>query len=481
MTLKRFLNENKMLILLLFVFNFVFSIQKVFFYNIGYDTDEFLTVPDWTLCIWIGHGRYSLVLLKKIFSFCQINNIYILNAITYLNVFIYSVIFLYFLNIDKQKTDKKKCFVCAAALISAPIFMEQYYFTLQSAEISFSMIAMMIAFVMTYRFLDTKKLRYALMTFPILVFCFGSYQSFVNLYIVGVLICLYKLNNEIFKENLIRIAKSIILWGASFAAYQIVIKIVLQVTNVADSGYIVSQISWLTESFSKAILTVLVTTGRIVLGLGNVLNLSYSICLIYVLYKIIKEKKYLNWKNFYLAALFLSPFLLNIITASPLIIRSVISFPVLCSFIFFEYYKECNKFRNVVWIILASQIIHSQLLMYGDNIRYKNDVAIAEKIYSDCNADANTHIVIIGLERTEENVFSFKGQVMGHSFFEWSADKENVTEERVKNFMALHGYIFTSPTADEKEAAKSIEFDAEYPEEGYIIEKNGCFYVNLGK
>lgn len=90
-----------------------------------------------------------------------------------------------------------------------------------------------------------------------------------------------------------------------------------------------------------------------------------------------------------------------------------------CVFVYFEFYRSNRQAKYIICLVLISQIINSQALLYADNVRYENDLTVSKKIYQDCGADKNTPIVFVGIERTEENVFSIKGQVMGCSFFEW--------------------------------------------------------------
>lgn len=179
--------------------------------------------------------------------------------------------------------------------------------------------------------------------------------------------------------------------------------------------------------------------------------------------------------------MFLSPFLLNIVTGNPLLIRATLTLPLLCAFLFYEYFTFGRGIKIAVAIVLVSQIVHGQLLIRSDQLRYQNDLEIARKIYADCNADENTHIAMIGLEKTEENISVFEGQIIGQSFFEWSVDDKNVEEVRVNFFMRLHDLPFQMPTEKEWLEADSITFSAEYPEEGYIVKKKDCYYVNLGK
>ena len=70
---------------------------------------------------------------------------------------------------------------------------------------------------------------------------------------------------------------------------------------------------------------------------------------------------------------------------------------------------------------------------------------------------------------------------MGKSFFEWSNDKRNVDETRILYFMQCMDMPLAAPTQEQVEYAGNISFGGEYPDDGYIMEHQGCIYVNLGE
>ncbi len=483
-TFKNYIRCNARIIGCIGLFTIAFCALRLIFPTVSYDTDEWLANPQHTLTHWLGIGRFSLVFLK--YCFGTGTSLLTLNVVTYINVFIYTVLFLYFINIDREHFDGRKDFLCGIVLISSPIFLEQYYFTLQCAEVSFAMILIVISFIATYKILskDIPLYRKGFLlsaTIILLVFSFGMYQAFVNLYVIGVLICLYKLNTEESRKNLRNICFCILIFLVSLILYACISQFVISYFNVAKDGYL--GIEWLNGNFAETLKDLIVTIGRIILGHGNILNLSYTFCLLYILYIIFfRSKKYICWNNFYLIALLASPFLLNVLTGTNFVIRSVLGFPVLCTFLFHEFFDEGNLLKLALYVTVLSQIIHSQLLLYSDYIRNKNDAAIAEKIYRDCSADENTVIVFKGIRSADNNSFSFKGQVMGHSFFEWCTDldPENAEWTRILYFMQSQGLYTASPTPEQIALRDSIKFTSQYPDDGYIIEENGAYYVNLG-
>lgn len=483
-TFKNYIRRHIRLIGFIGLFTIAFCALRLIFPTVSYDTDEWLANPQNTLTHWLGIGRFSLVFLK--YCFGTGTSLLALNIVTYVNVFIYTVLFLYFIHIDCERLDSRKDFLCGIVLISSPIFLEQYYFTLQSAEVSFAMILIVLSFITTYKLLTEKtslsrKGLLGAVTLILLIFSFGMYQAFVNLYVIGVLICLYKLNTEDSRKNLKNIGFCLLIFLVSLIAYACISEFAISYFNIVKDGYL--GIEWFNGNFAGTLKDLIVTIGRIILGYGNILNLSYTFCLLYILYIIFfRSKKYICWNNFYLIALLASPFLLNILTGTNFVIRSVLGFPVLCTFLFWEFYENEKLLKFCLYITVLSQIIHSELLLYSDYIRNKNDTAIAEKIYRDCSADENTVIVFKGKRSADNNSFSFKGQVMGHSFFEWCTDldPQNAEWTRILYFMQSQGLRTASPALEQLALRDSIKFTAQYPNDGYIKEENGVYYVNLG-
>ncbi len=479
-TFIHFLRDNWKMVLGLAVFTILFSLQKIMVYNIGYDTDEFLINPDGTLQHWLSIDRFSLVFLKEVFPFLR-GDLYLLNVLTYVHFFLFAVVFVYFLNMGAAGNNWKKNLICGGLIISSPVLLEQFYFTLQSAEFSLALFVMAVCFVLTYHLLETGKIINILFLVPLLVFCYGMYQAFLNLYIAGVLICMYKLNREERSQNIRRIVLMAGVWLVSAVIYFSVSAVVKVQLQVPQSEYLADKVAWISEPFGGALFWLAVSVGRVVLGIGHVLNLSYLISFLFLLYYFVNSKRKVSWKTFYMICLLASPFLINVVTGSRLLIRSMIVLPVFCAFVFFEFYSLFRRSKYIIWAVLVSQILNSQILLCADNIRFKNDVEIAQDIYRQCDANEETVIVFTGIERTEENVFSFKGQVMGKSFFEWSNDKRNVDETRILYFMQCMDMPLAAPTQEQVEYAGNISFGGEYPDDGYIMEHQGCIYVNLGE
>ena len=459
------MKKFKIEIIIIGIITLLFSLYKIINTSFGYDTDLLILYPKYIMDSWLSLSRYSLVFFKYIFHLYNNIDLRLFNIITYFNVFIYCIIYLYFLNINKERNLLRNI-LSIAIVITSPILLEQYNFTLQSPEVSFGMILMMFSFITTYKFLKSGRMIYSFITFILLVLCFGIYQSFINLYVLGALVCIYKLKD--YKKN---IFKTMIIFIISFMCYYLISGVVISLFDIEKSSYLSSQIGWFDGVFSSLII-VLKNFYYVMIGKGSLLNLGYLMCFITLLLYLIRSKK-ISFDMFLLILIVLSPLLLNSVTGSRITGRSLFSIPFMMSFIFFEFY-DFKLVKMFFVILLISQIVHCYLLLTSDYKRYVKDIEISRKIYSDCG-DASI-FYLYGIEKSEENMNILKGEEMGKSFFEWSPDGINVSDYRVQNFMIIHGMMFDLGDINEK----SISFKDEYPNDGYFIKKGNKCYINFG-
>lgn len=473
----QFLNDNKMELFILAGIVFIFGSFKIFNYSFSYDTDLIILDPKSIMDSWLGLGRYFLVFIKTLF--CMYDNLFLINLLTYVNVFIYSALLIYFFNIGLKKHNLVRDILCILILVTSPFFLEQYNFTLQSFEVSFSMILLVLSYITTYYYLSNKKLRYGLLTVLLLLMIFGTYQSFINLYIIGVLISLYKLNDSSIKNNATNIIKTIIIFIISLVGYFIISKVIQQVFHITTTSYLSDMIMWNQQSIFMILFGFLKDIVKTGLGVGKIVNLAFLVSYFVMFIFAIKNRKN-KIRLMYIIFLMISPFLLNIVTGSRVIFRSLLGLSIVSSFFFFDFFDFHGIIKYLVILCVVSQFINCFLLLYFDYQRYLNDVNISSKIYKDCGSSNDIRLIIKGIEYTEENIKSYKGEVMGRSYFEWTIDGITADIYRINNFMKIHGYDVKLPMEEDYNRIGNILFENEYPNVGYYIKENDVCFINLG-
>ena len=456
-------------ILIIGILVLVFSLYKIINISFGYDTDLLILDPHNIMDSWLSLSRYGLVFIKYILNLYNNIDLRLFNIITYINIFLYSVLFLYYLNLDR-KSDTFRNVLSTILVITSPILLEQYGFTLQSPEVSFGVVLMMFTFILTYFYLKNNNKKYLIFIILLLVLCFGIYQSSFNLYILGALISIYKLNNN-YKKNII---KTISIFIICSIFYFLISSFIINAFDIEKSSYLTSQIGWI-NGFGSTLIVVIKDFIKAIIGYGNILNFGYSASFI-ILLLVIKLCEKTKTELLMLLLIIISPLLLNFATGSIITYRSLLTIPFMVSFMFFEFYDVHRIIKVLLILLIISQIIHCYSLMISDYHRYLNDVHISKKIYKDCNANKDTVIYLYGIEKTEENIKVFKGETLGYSYYEWSIDGINLSDYRVKNFMNIHNmnYILGDNSIDKP------NFNAEYPNDEYYIKDGNVCYVNFG-
>ena len=496
------IKKNKTVYLILLISTLIFSVQRVFVYSIGYDTALYLWSPETMYNSWYGHERFMLVFLKRLIPSIQ-SNLHILNAITYFNAFLYSSLFVTFLDLtdkaalDEERTVKhaiRNCFV-GLLILTSPFFLEQYYFTLQSAEVSLGFLVISISFFVTWFMLNEavlwRKLLLGLLDVLLVAFCISMYQYFAIMFIIGFLICMIRIDSNECKTNILGIIQGIVVLAVSLVTYYIADEMVLKILGKPKDSYLGNE--WVRMPFNEALTRVVTDIGRAVTGHGHVHNLAFTLSAFFLLYLVLKSKKIISWKTLYYLGLVVTPFLLSLLLANYLLARTSIALSYVSAFVFYIAFdaktdklkKTIHPYRILLIFYVIVQFATCQLITFSDNKRYKNDQAIAQKIYEDIGADKDTELYFIGIEETEENIDVFRGEVIGASFFEWGTTPESVNQYALYVFMGNEGYKYKYPSSEMFSVGDKINEEgtitAEYPDEGYFLKVDQGYVVNLGE
>lgn len=493
-----YLKKRKLVCFLLLLFVVLFSLQRMIWYTVGYDTASYLYWPETMLQSWYTHSRFMLVFLKRAFPFLS-GNLLALNILTYVHAYIYTILFLYFLNLkpanEQETPDVKRSLLskedvrdlfCGMFLVSSPFFLEQYYFTLQSAEISLCFILITISFLTTWHALTAAQTRIRLLLFgvsTILVFFTVSvYQYFAVMYLVGALFCLIKLQKTDPRSNLLAILQCAVVFLIGIAFYVIVNKLVLSMLGLAPDSYLGNE--WTRLERSAVMVRVVDAFASTLKGYGHAYTLSFFLAIFYLLIRFFRADKKRTWEHFYYLCMLLAPYLLVLFWGNLLLERTAIAFTYVTVFVYFLALNDPDKIAGLYRVLLigytAIQVFRCQRMLYGDHLRYEGDLAIAHKIYEDCSLTPDTQVFFMGKERTEENTPLYKGATIGSSFFEWGIDDEQVSQEAIYTFMALEGYPYAYPGPELCERAGQISIDSEYPNGQYYQKTEHGYVVNLG-
>lgn len=502
-TLKDFINYCKnhiLLIIITIVVLFLAHNPILFFNNIGIDTYLFINNPT-TDYNWMQIGRYGLIVEKIILNLTNFSIIYA--NILFIIFFILSAIVLYY---TIYKVSNKDIGLLNAIIpiigFTHPIFAEQLYFANQIAEIGFTFFIVVLASLFIFKWIKEKKILYSIFGIILLNISIASYQAFAVIYIsicIFLFIMMYEENKKI--EKIIKIIFQLIgTFLLAILLYEIIIKILPN-----DMTYLMGGNAWKNRAFAENIEHIKHQFIEVFLAKGDYYNIGFTIgsigFLLIGLYNCIKKN---NFNNIFERALYLlsnimlilTPFFMTILLGQTPLIRAQIYLPIVEAFLimFLVYYTFKNKYLKFVGILLVVivaeiQVYELEKLYYTEGIRLQNDINTAYQIINDLEkigVKKTDKIIFVGEREAKLNETCKKGETIGISMFQKADAPEKITWYTSIQIILLFrtlGYDYFFPDEfDVEEAEKVVEtIDAVWPEEGSIVNNNGCYIIKLSE
>ena len=477
---------QKVLLLSFFFFLFCYGI-KLFTYSYSLDTEAFMIYRESFLNSWLQLNRFSLVALKEIFAFIPFN-IYVTNWITVFLFYLASVFtYFNFARVCSKIREPKKAFFFLAVIGSSPIFLEQFNFTLQSAEIAFFLLLFQIGIYFLQKYFEEHKKYYACLTILLLFICLGAYQSFAPLYIAEGIILLFinvtsekiKSNKEIFNY----IFHTILIFLLSFFLYFLVAKLLLNILNLNSNSYLSNQISWLHNPLKTSIFQIIKSIACIYFGGGYFVSryVHFTFLNLFVLILGLKESlKYFKKKKYFLAILMLmilaSPLIMTFLLGNHEPVRAQFTLPIVISLLLTYTWIDKKSFTILVTCFVIGQVLVMGALQYNDYIRFQNDKNMAAEIYEDVKEYLpNRKLIIVGAKDSDiEGKIKVRGEAMGISFFDHYG-----LSDRATTFMKTLGYPIEDAREYIHEATNLVKDLEAYPKENSILVNDQYVIVKL--
>ncbi len=505
-TLKDFISYSKNHILLIVITIFILFLAHnpiIFFNNIGIDTYLFFNNPA-TDYNWMQIGRYGLIVEKFILNLTNFSIFYA--NIIFIIFLILSCIILYYTIYKISNKDMGLVNICIPLIgFTHPILAEQLYFANQIAEIGFTFFIVSLAALFIFKWIKEKKILYSLFGIILLNISLASYQAFAVIYIaicIFLFIAMYEDESNNKKESMIKIIfKLIVTFFISIALYEIIINLLPN----NDMGYLMEGNAWKTRSFEENIAHIKYQFAQVFLGEGDYYNIGFGIGSIVFLaiglYNCIKKNNFNNnlERILYLLSnimLVLTPFFMTILLGQTPLLRAQIYLPIVEAFFIMVvvYYSFKNKYLKFGGILLAIVVAEIQCyklesLYYTENMRLQGDINTVYRIINDLEAmgaKESDMVILVGEKEAQLNETCSKGESIGKSLFEAPYATERITwytsRQIILLFRAL-GYEYPLPRIQEAEDAEKIAetIDAVWPEEGSIVNNNGCYIVKLSE
>ncbi len=435
--------KNIRYLLIVVLFTFLLYIFKLTHYSFSIDTEYLINDSNGLLNSWYGIGRYGLCIFKNIFHTLPIN-ITLTSVIATFFLAICSFLWvLYFEIIINKKLKIVSKVIGMLLIISSPIMMEQMGFVLQSIEI---MVGFSLSAIGSILFVDyfEKKHKSSLVVSIILIFItFSFYQAFVFLFISAVimyLICKNK-DQQVETQNIINdVIISIFIFIIMFAVYFILDKYVLSILDLDKTSYLTNQFLWGTESINIILKSTFKNLIKVYSGYYNCYHPFFTILSFVFIYDYSLKDKKDYWKLFLSICLFIVPAILILITGSEAVGRSQFSIVITLSF-YMIYFLENMDYQIIkiisIIIILFQSVVTVYLQVSAQNV-YNLDKKIAYDIVETLQENhlEDRKIAIIGCYNPNKML---KGEVLGHSFFEWDNFDGQTSNGRVQGFFKCLG------------------------------------------
>jgi hypothetical protein len=480
--------------------------QKIFYYDISIDSEVAINDPAEIFNQWLAIDRFGLVVTKKIFNLTLL----VPAAADFLMAITlgFTAFFLDFCVHEWKGKDEGYSlfyYIFPAAYVSAPCLAEQFNFTLQSFEIAWAGLLCILAVYCFSRIIFYKEsFFWAVPGFIMTVWSFGSYQAFAGLFIASAVISYmlaYQNGRTVLKGTpvcLLAVIKYIIAFAAGFAGYIAASKAVQALFHIVPSAYVENMSLWSTGNTSAALSNISADAGRIYLGSMPLFFQSLFlpvmiVSLLLLLYRGLKARRS-GFAIYIIAAavLAVSPLLLSIAGGNIQPIRGQIVYPLV--YAFYLGYITTFSIRAVSGICcfiaaMASfyQGTNMTQLFYVSHMVYEHDKLLASDIYEEIDEagrkaglDEYT-VVFIGSKSNGVTEGYPKGEVIGHSFFEWDSDWYYGSTRRIAGLCDTLGYQrLVLPSEEQTEAAKAeAETMPSWPEEGSVKESDGVIIIKL--
>jgi hypothetical protein len=535
------LREHREAAVSMFLFTLLMFGQKLLYHDIGIDSETVFGYMDYN-SIWCSTGRYGLVLSKKLFGFTNgvpfaaysLMVVFLWAFVTYFGFLVWKW--------SRGNLSSTLFYVTAGAVfLSSPILTEQMYFTLQAPEIAWALLCCLVsadlasrlAFSPVYGWRQRPALfirRLCLFGIPsvlFLIWAFGTYQAFA---VVALMLFLISyLLHFLWSEGKKRIGSWFLggaclaaLYVAAFAGWWLIHKILCRFF-FEEMTYTANMILWKVNpsacfnTLKQEFLQMFWGSTFFYQKLFVPALVLMAGLMVYVAWK--KRRDQLPCFFFGLFLFLLSPMLLTLVTGGGFPMRSRIYYPLaagsafafLVSFLAKAVQHESRHGhglsraqrpgdRERVTVVrklllftavcasvfgVWKQAGRSLRLQETAHLAFVGDCSLMNRIGARMEEVAGEELeqvpaVFVGKLAPDLPEDILRGEVTGHSFFDWDAGWYATGNHRIRGLAALIGIELSVGDDEQKKAA--VEYSEKmppWPAKGSVQKKDGVLIVKL--
>lgn len=480
--------------------------QRIFYYDVSIDSEIAISSLKKILDSWLAIDRFGLVMTKKIFGLTrfvpQVSNVLMVLALGF------SALFFDFCIQEwrgKEQNYRLFYYIFPIAYVSAPCFAEQFYFSLQSFEIAWAGLLCILAVYCISRWVVFKEsILWIFLGIIPMVWAFASYQAFVGLLIavtlVAFLMCYQNRGIEFHKKEGWYFCgfKYLAVFIVGFIVYKLTAKLARMYYHL-DSSYVDNMFGWKTVGISAALNNIKGDAARAYLAKWDVFfqELFLPVLILTMLLLLFRGwKMHRKGYSMYFVTvglLALSPEFLTIVSGSYQPIRGQIVYPFIYALCLAEITTFHKKAISGICCIVAAFASLYQgntmtQLFHTAHMTYEQDKNLADSVYEtiektgmDAGLDTYT-VVFVGKRSANLPDDALKGDVIGHSFFEWDSTAYAGSTSRIIDFCETLGYDMNLPTVEQAEKAKEIAIEMPvWPASGSVKEEDGVIVIKLSQ
>lgn len=519
--MKEYFEKYRSRIILMGLFVFLIHGSKLHSGIIGIDTEDLIHIQEDFYGGWLNTGRQGLYALKWLMNSLNFNP-FMAGLMTL--VFFTAAVSAFFLLWDKVTGRESKVWAWAAGalfLTAHPVITEQFYFTLQSVEICIGLLSTVVVLYLITGFRETGGIWRLLLGLGLLVLNFSVYQAFVVIFIFGAVSVLFaesftriKAEADITAGSLLKaLIPYLGVFLCAFGVNSLITKLFFSV-----SDYLGGQILWgkfdVMDNFRAIVGHVL----KVLTGYEGIhYHFSFGLLCIMIFWLTVlccirfgrkrRRKGVVAVVLFYLAALFVSPFLMTLVCGGAPVIRSQLVLPLITGFMAYlvvsqvsgEVSENCKNKRAAQKICLVltaivcivgiwSQTSTTMSLYYTDEMRFEQDVALGRELITEIDrvrGKFELPVAVVGSKSFSANHACVTGEIIGKSFFEHDVEVEPRyywSTRRIIGFLHVLGADYDQ--ADSRKFADVVNYSKDmpvWPAEGSIQLYDSMVVVKLSE
>ena len=511
--------NERSIVFFIFALNAILYGKHAFTLNYLYDTDDVLYFAQSTLN-WLEIGRQGAVFTKKLFGLLWYNPYFVgVFGIILFSMLQYLMIRL--LSLVGTRVNEQSLLVFVSVFATSPIWVYQFYFSVQWIEIVWAMLLLVSVESLSYlmfrnRYWYKRKLFQKFFIFIgetiLLIWAFSTYQAMVGVFI-ALCASMYLLSlidismdKEMLMDYVLRGGWQVTVFGVAY-----LVNSFLTHQFFSASDYVVSQRVWGVWD-----------TARIMEGLKTYFKYSYmgldihyswlmglgTIGAIIVLFGVMFKKKYtLCHKCLYgvaMAVTIASVHLLNVYCGRATAVRSQIAYPFvlafLCFYIVFLFSDKKEKgvviFKYallfVIFVGVIRQMGNTLRLWYTDDVKCRIDMEIMEDVVDEIQElglgySPSNQVVFVGNLHPKLNESCYDINPSEYSVFDCSVGvscwrRVNEQPNRLVRMIQSHlGMEYVRADWERIEHAREIAGDMPcYPDEGYVQLRDDLIIIKMG-